>query len=139
MDQTEQTSKYPNLSKKWQTRFEFFDKHGVKRTPEYKKALDEMNLLDSEVIRFNWIAFFFGVIYFFILGLWRKGLIILIGAGILNGLIITIVETMRGDPLIAVVLNFILAFATASVYALTANRAYYLHKVKGSESANPFE
>lgn len=77
----------------------------------------------------NFYAFFFGVIYFFIIGLWRKALS-LIG--------ISIVVSIVASFLPAAFQN-VLWLPLSLLTGMIANYAYYLDKVKGSTSWNPFE
>ena len=100
------------LSPKWQKRFDFFNKYGVRS---------------------------FGAIYFFVLGLWRKNLV-LIGIIIISGVIMYFVEATMQLPEVQIrAIDKVFQFGFAALYSLVANKAYYLHKVKGSRSWNPFE
>lgn len=82
-------------------------------------------------IRMNWIAFWFGFIYFFVLGLWRKNLTI--------WLICLPCRSLFCFLNLTLTLNFINIAVAGGIYGTVANKAYYLHKVKGSKSWNPFE
>ncbi|WP_109077442.1 DUF2628 domain-containing protein [Aggregatibacter kilianii] len=128
------------LSPKWQKRFDFFDKYGTRsNSPEYKAAYKALPFKEKLSLQQNFIAFFFGLFYFFILGLWRKN-ITLIGIIFISGVILYFVEeTMQlsEEQIRAIDKGF--QFGFAALYSLIANKAYYLHKVKGSRSWNPFE
>lgn len=121
-----------SLSPKWQRRFEFFAKHERGELPNIKSFYGGAPLY----IRMNWIAFWFGFIYFFVLGLWRKNLTIWLISFILNITLSFIVLFFEFD---INSLNFINIAVAGSIYGTVANKAYYLHKVKGSKSWNPFE
>ena len=72
------------LSPKWQFRFDFFDRHGGPKDPAYKETLKTLPFGEKLKVGMNFYALFFGFIYFFILGLWRKALgLILTAAAIL--------------------------------------------------------
>lgn len=124
---------YSVLPQKWQERFAFFDKYGGPMSPEYKAALQQLEFKEKIKINMNIIAFFFGVIYFFVLGLWRKNLTVL-------GVAIVVSFFLMFLPLgfyktVSSVINLMFALG----YSLIANYAYYLHAVKGSTSWNPLE
>lgn len=89
------------------------------------------------LINVNWIAFFFGPIYFFVIGLWKKGLTLL---GIWFAVVLSVVtfETMSGFVTPNAIATGIGA-GMAALYMTVANYAYYLHRVKGAQSWNPFE
>ncbi|KMK50839.1 hypothetical protein RO21_09660 [[Actinobacillus] muris] len=134
------STQYEGLKPKWQKRFAFFDKYGTKESaPEYKQAFKSLSFFEKRWQELNFIALFFGFIYFFVLGLWRKNLSI-IGLYLVVGIIVSIIIAILNVPdrtvdAIANAIGLLFAF----IYAKTANKAYYLHKVKGSKSWNPFE
>ncbi|AKC80193.1 MULTISPECIES: DUF2628 domain-containing protein [Xanthomonas] len=117
------------LSPKWQFRFDFFDRHGGPKDPSYKNALKTLSFGEKVKVGMNFYAFFFGVIYFFIIGLWRKALS-LIG--------ISVVVSIVASFLPAAFQN-VLWLPLSLLTGMIANYAYYLDKVKGSTSWNPFE
>ncbi|MBV6799435.1 DUF2628 domain-containing protein [Xanthomonas euvesicatoria] len=110
------------LSPKWQFRFAFFDRHGGPRDPAYKEALKTLPF--GEKLKVG-----IGFIYFFILGLWRKALG-LIGVGLVVGIVASFLPGSFGNAL---------SIPLALLAGMSANYAYYLDKVKGSTSFNPFE
>ncbi|MBK5074707.1 DUF2628 domain-containing protein [Budviciaceae bacterium CWB-B4] len=127
-------SKY---SDKWQTRFAFFDQYGSPKTPEHKAAIKAEKPMRRILFSMNIIAFFFGFIYFFVLGLWKKNLV-LFGIAIGIGIVIVVIETITGTYLPNGA-NTGINVACAMMWSMTANYAYYLKEVKGSDSWNPFE
>ncbi|MDO5073899.1 MAG: DUF2628 domain-containing protein [Neisseria animaloris] len=133
---------YSGLSGKWQKRFEFFDKYGTNpNVLEFKAAIKAVPFMQRNLYLINFIAFFFGFIYFFVLGLWRKNLTLL-GITVACSILLDAAIMLFAPDITEHSLNAInrgVGFAFAALYALTANRAYYLHKVKGSKSWNPFE
>ncbi|GKX55852.1 membrane protein [Leminorella grimontii] len=126
-------SKY---SQKWQDRFAFFDQYGAPNTPEFKAALKAETFGRRILFNMNIIAFFFGFIYFFVLGLWKKNLV-LFGIAMGVSIVFTIVQIVTGLNLRGVDMG--LNIALASMWALSANYAYYLKEVKGLDGWNPFE
>ena len=127
-------SKY---SEKWLARFDFFEQYGAPSTPEHKAAIKAAKPGRRILIGMNIIAFFFGFIYFFVLGLWKKNLV-LFGICIVIGLVLGVFQAVTGFYLpqgIDIGINI----ALAVMWSMTANYAYYLKEVKGSDSWNPFE
>jgi hypothetical protein len=128
------SSKY---SQKWQDRFAFFDQYGAPGTPEFKAALKAETPGRRILFNMNIIAFFFGFIYFFVLGLWKKNLVlaaIAIGIGVILG----IIEVVTGFTLPRGA-DMGINIALAMMWGMTANYAYYLKEVKGLDGWNPFE
>ena len=129
-------SKYPA---KWQERFAFLDANGAPGTPTYKAAFKALPFMRRIKIGSSILAFLFGPIYFFILGLWRKALV---------GLAVTVATFFIDIVLFAVMgpesrgadfISRMLGLAVTLIYASTANYAYYLKEVKGQDSWNFFE
>jgi hypothetical protein len=63
-------------SPKWQFRFDFFSAHGAPSSPGFKAAYKALPFGQKIKVNFNFFALFFGCIYLFILGMWRKALTI---------------------------------------------------------------
>ncbi|AOR64273.1 DUF2628 domain-containing protein [Pectobacterium wasabiae] len=124
-------------SKKWQTRFSFYNEFGAPNTPAHKNALKNLSFFEKIRINFNFIAFFFGLIYFFVLGLWRKNLTLLAIAIAIN-LVITLIEVIF-DATLPQHMNTPIGFAISVMWASAANYAYYLKETRDSKSWNPFE
>ncbi|WP_431223205.1 DUF2628 domain-containing protein [Serratia sp. L9] len=84
----------------------------------------------------NIYALIFGIIYLCILGLWKKGLVLFIGA-LLANLILIVAEDATGinmtNALRCVNLGYV--FSCGGI----ANYAYYLKEVKELQGWNPFE
>ncbi|KWX60247.1 DUF2628 domain-containing protein [Mycobacterium sp. NAZ190054] len=120
------------LSETWRIRFAYFETYGpVSSTPEGKQAFRALSFWDRIRISSNLWAFLFGPIYFFVKGVWRKGVTLLLLACVLAVVLVfvdvgAVVE--RAASLIVPVLAM-----------TTANYAYYLHVVAGSRSWNPWE
>jgi Protein of unknown function (DUF2628) len=120
------------VSPSWQKRFDFFDAHGLPNsTPESKAAYQALSLLDRLKLTSNILAFLFGPIYFFVKGMWRKGLTLL---GIFFAVEVVLVILDVPDSLVRGI-----GFGLAALAMTTANYAYYLHVVRGSQSWNLFE
>jgi hypothetical protein len=133
-DQVQGNSKY---SAKWQERFAFFDAHGAPNAPGYKEALKQLPGKQKRTINANFIAFFFGPIYLFVLGLWKKNLT-LIAIMVALSFALDAVYALT-DFAYAKQLNFAVGFAFNLSYALMTNYAYYLKEQKGEQGWNPFK
>ncbi|KHN51234.1 DUF2628 domain-containing protein [Pectobacterium fontis] len=124
-------------SKKWQTRFAFFDAFGGPSSPAYKAAFKNLTFLKRILIQGNFIAFLFGPIYFFVLGLWRKNLTLL-GIVISISFIISFIEVVV-DATLPKYMDTPIGLVFSSLWSLTVNYAYYLQETRNSKSWNPFE
>jgi hypothetical protein len=125
------------LNAKWQERFAFFDQYGGPQAPDFKAALKALPSNKRRLIAMNIIAFFFGPVYLFVLGMWRKNLsflAIVVGIGMFESIIeLTLdIDIPRG-------LDMGVNIAMAMMYGMSTNYGYYLKQVKGSKSWNPFE
>ena len=87
-------------------------------------------------INCNLYGFFFGFLYFCILGLWKKGLALLLAVMIIN-IIIAIVEIMADINL--ELLSRIINLGYSCLCSMSVNSAYYLQLVKGIDSWNPLQ
>ncbi|WP_235525385.1 DUF2628 domain-containing protein [Photorhabdus heterorhabditis] len=85
------------------------------------------------LLNMNFIAFFFGFIYFFVLGLWRKNLALL-GIAVV---VMMILGSIESELSFAVSTGVNCAFA--AIWSMMANYAYYLKETVNSQSWNPFE
>lgn len=116
-------------SPKWQFRFNFFQQHGAPKEPGFKQAWKALSFGDRLKININFFALFFGAIYLLILGMWRKALVV-IGINIALAVITLMLPDIVGRALFFA-LNFLVASST--------NYSYYVEKVQGRTSCNPFE
>lgn len=120
------------VSPSWQKRFDFFNTYGLPNsTPESKAAYQALTFLERLKLTSNILAFLFGPIYFFVKGMWRKGLTLL---GIFFAVEVVLVVLNVSDTLVRAI-----GFGLAAIAMTTANYAYYLHVVRGSQSWNLFE
>jgi len=120
------------LSPSWQKRFDFFNTYGLPNsTPESKAAYQALTFLERVKLTSNILAFLFGPIYFFVKGMWRKGLTLL---GIFVAVEVVLVVLNVSDSLARAI-----GFGLAAIGMSTADYAYYLHVVRGSQSWNLFE
>ncbi|TLH66217.1 hypothetical protein C1S80_07845 [Mycolicibacterium aubagnense] len=120
------------MSPSWQRRFDFFNAYGLPNSsPESKAAYQAMSFMDRLKLTSNILAFLFGPIYFFVKGMWRKGLTLL---GIFFAVEVVLVVLDVPDSLVRGI-----GFGLAAIAMTTANYAYYLHVVRGSQSWNLFE
>jgi hypothetical protein len=128
---TEQTPSV-TLSPAWQRRFDFFSVYGLPNSsPESKAVYRSLPFGTKMRIGSNFPAFFFGPIYFFVKGMWRKGLTLF---GIAMALSVVLVVLDVSDNVARAA-----GIAVASVAMSTANYAYYLHVTRSSQSWNLFE
>ena len=120
------------VSPSWQKRFDFFNTYGLPNsTPESKAAYQALTFLERLKLTSNILAFLFGPIYFFVKGMWRKGLTLL---GIFVAVEVVLIILNASDTLVRGI-----GFGLAAIAMTTANYAYYLHVVRGSQSWNLFE
>ncbi|HET6735704.1 DUF2628 domain-containing protein [Mycobacterium sp.] len=120
------------LPQVWQQRFTFFDAYGLPGSSSQSQAAFKALSFGKKLrLTTNLLAFFFGPVYYFVKGMWRKGLVLLAEA-----IAIGVLVAFNGPDHI---LSRVLVFAYAAVVMSTANYAYYLHAAKGSRSFNPFE
>jgi hypothetical protein len=137
MDTTDQAPSRNAYSEKWQQRFAFFDEHGAPNSPTFKPALLKLPFKQKIRINANIIAFFFGPIYLFVLGLWKKNLTLI---GILIALNIAAeIFYSATNFAYAKQLDFGIGFAMNLLYAIATNYAYYLKEIKGEQGWNPFK
>lgn len=85
----------------------------------------------------NFFAFFFGLIYFLILGLWKKGLVLL-GVSLGIAILVTIIDGLTGWSFPDGVYNG-LSVGISAMWAMLANYNYYLKETKGLDGWNPLE
>ena len=120
------------VSPSWQKRFDFFNAYGLPNsTPESRAAYRALSFMERLKLSSNILAFLFGPIYFFVKGMWRKGLTLL---GIFFVVEVVLVVLDVPDSLVRGI-----GFGLAAIGMTTANYAYYLHVVRGSRSWNLFE
>ncbi|MGX9671307.1 DUF2628 domain-containing protein [Mycobacterium sp. HM-7] len=120
------------VSPSWQKRFDFFNAYGLPNSsPESKAAYKTLTFLERVKLTSNILAFLFGPIYFFVKGMWRKGLTLF---GIFVAVEVVLVVLNVSDTLVRAI-----GFGLAAMAMTTANYAYYLHVVRGSQSWNLFE
>lgn len=130
-------SNHTDLKPKWQERFAFIEQHGRPGSATYKQALRGLSFGKRILINSSILAFFFGPIYWFVLGLWKKNLAvigIILAIGVIEGLF----EMLTGSVIPAAVDNGI-GFAVSLTYAILTPYAYYLKRLKNHQSWNPWE
>ncbi|HFM3582225.1 TPA: DUF2628 domain-containing protein, partial [Escherichia coli] len=87
-------------------------------SPEYKQALKGLNTRQKIIIRTNVIAFFFSWVYLFVLGLWKKAIVVLF---------LAIFSLIFGYMIGYNVFGFIIA----AYVSYNTNRWFYEKEVKG--------
>lgn len=124
-------------SAKWQTRFDFFDLHGAPSTPGFRQALKQLPFRQKLKVNMNLIAFLFGPIYLFVLGLWKKNvMLILIMVAVYTILIIALAIAGMEFPRY---LQVGLGYGFNALYGMSTNYSYYLKEEKGDNGWNPFK
>ncbi|MFK3942126.1 DUF2628 domain-containing protein [Pseudomonas monteilii] len=122
---------------KWQERFAFFDAHGAPNAPGYKPALKQLPFRKKVLVNFNFISLFFGPIYLFVLGLWKKNLVLIVGMFSVSFLVGYFFGMAGREVPRALEIGLNVAFNLT--YGLMANYAYYLKERKGEQGWNPFK
>ena len=128
---------YTDLKPKWQERFAFFDAYGNPSSKSFRAQMKAMPLRTKALVNANWIAFFFGPIYLFVLGLWKKNVALIAGIIVLSFLI-DLLEGALSESLFKAINNGF-GIACSITYARLTNYAYYLKRVHGRQGWNPFE
>ncbi len=124
-------------SDKWQERFDFFERIESLEAAEKRSAVKALPFMKSIRINFNFISFFFGFIYIFVLGMWKRSLTMLAVTVLAFVLLISIQVVFHIQSSRGLSMGFMSAIATW--YSTTANYAYYLKEVKGYNGWNPFK
>lgn len=121
------------LPPSWQRRFAFFDRYGLPGSnSEAREVFRQLSFWEKQRINTNVLAFLFAPFYFFVKGMWRKGLT-LVGLAFALALLMVYVLDLPNT------LQTAGSFVVPAVSMVTANYAYYLHRVHHSQSWNPFE
>lgn len=119
------------LSDAWLFRFKFYEENGIpkvfKQTDKYVKSFRSLPFKSRMTIMVNWKACFFGVFYYFYLGMWRKALTILLFLTVIDLLLLLFFP--KGG----------VGCSNAVFCAFMTNPIYYIHRTKKSKSFNPFE
>ena len=124
-------------SAKWQARFDFFDLHGAPNSPGFKTALKQLPFQQKVKFNVNIIAFFFGPIYLFVLGLWKRNIILI--------LLMIVVFTALELAFAMIGIDYPrhldagVGFGFNALYGVSTNYGYYLKEKKGEQGWNPFK
>lgn len=126
----------PDLPEKWKNIFAIYDRYGIngiKDSIGYREHLRTLTFLQKGGLVFSILGFLFGPIYFLFKGMVRIAFTLIL---ILIGLVILgmIVDYLLG----ANIFTNLAVYAGAPLCAVTANYAYYNHKVRGYRGWNPF-
>lgn len=113
---------------KWVKRFDFYNLHGAPNSDAFKLALKD-DPKKRKLIEYNFIAFFLGPFYLFVLGLWKKNLSLLFIGFTIN------VVTLGLPPIFGIFGKLV----TCTLYGVITNYAYYLKEIKGEQGWNPFK
>jgi hypothetical protein len=121
-----------NVTDTWHQRFDFFGTYGLpSSSPQARDAFKELSWWTRTRMSWNTLAFLFGPIYFFVKGMWRKGLVLLVSAIALG----TVMVSLDLPEMVNRAGSLVIPAMAANV----ANYAYYLHVVMESRSWNPLE
>lgn len=135
---TSQQGNYQHLNAKWQERFSFFDTYGAPNTKEFKAAIKPLPFGKKILMSMNIWAFFFGFLFFFVVGMWKKGLV-LMGISLVGFFALGVAAGMLLPPAAADGIVRGLGIAYAMIVSMSANYAYYLKQVKQQDGWNPFQ
>jgi hypothetical protein len=127
----------PELKPKWRERFDFYDAYGAPSSPQFRTAYKALTGRQRRLINFNFFGFFFGPLYFIVLGMWKRGLTLLgiaLAVSLLEGVFVIATGIDIPRPV-----DFGIDMGFAALSALTVNYSYYLNRVKGNNGWNPFE
>ncbi|MCO4161401.1 DUF2628 domain-containing protein [Citrobacter amalonaticus] len=117
--------KIGELSEKWQARFAFYDQYGLpgfwKTPPLYASGYKTLSFSQRMNMGFNVWAFVFSFIYLFYLGLWKKG--------------ITVLLLFLAVGAISIAYDVsIIGYAISALVGFRANIWFYLLKVKNEQT-----
>ena len=116
------------LSHAWQRRFAFFREHGSPLMTDGAKALQRLPFWTASSIRLNIWGFLFGPIYFFALGLWRRGLSMFGVAAVIS----IVAKHLFGQDALTLA-----GPAEGALFALSVNYAYFIKCTQGRDEWNP--
>ncbi|MDD5358721.1 MAG: DUF2628 domain-containing protein [Sulfurovaceae bacterium] len=117
-------------SETWTKRFDFFKQNGAPNTQTFKDAFKQLTFGERITIGMNFWAFFFSFIYFFIKGMWKKGLVLL---GIF--VVLSIIASLLGSHSAAT--GFRIAFGMLA--GMIANYSFYQKEILGEDDYNIFK
>ncbi len=118
-----------NLPVVWQERFAHFDAYGTPNTPSGKQALKDLGWGQRIRLGANFKAFFFGIIYLLILGLWKRAIVVTA-----ISIALTVMLNVVGKPALANAVGFgIMGFNM-----WTTNAAFYRKRRTGNDVWNIF-
>jgi hypothetical protein len=128
MIQTNQSNgkTYDNV---WTERFAFFKENGSPQSKEYQTAYKLLPYIKKLRMNINFYAFLFGFIYFFMKGMW-KGAITLI---IVSAILLTISSFF--PEIVTRITGLMISFLGAH----TANYTFYRKEILGEDDFNIFK
>lgn len=114
------------VSAKWKARFHAIHRAGGPRLPHFKDLpASERNL----VFGFNVLAFLFGPVYYAVMGMWRKGVSLLLLCVLVATMLHSLFTAFGWDQLARAV-----PYGMGAVFSLRANMDYYKHCVLGDRN-----
>ena len=111
------------VSRKWKERFSVIHAAGGPRFPDYKKLPPRER---HKVIRFNFLAFLLGPLYYIAKGMWRKALTLFLACLVAVVVVGMALEAMGYGAFVKY-----LGYGAAAVFAVRANIDYYKKMVLG--------
>ena len=116
------------LSTAWQRRFAFYRAYGWPFTGEGAAALRKMPFATARALSFNVWGFLFGPIYYYALGLWKRGTSLL-GLAVVFSIVC---QHLFGDTALRVV-----GVTEAALFACLVNYPYFIQVTEGRDDWNP--
>ncbi|WDD94480.1 DUF2628 domain-containing protein [Burkholderia sp. FERM BP-3421] len=120
----------------WRERFAFYDAYGAPSSPAYRAAFKALPFGKRLGLGLNVFALLLGPVYYFALGMWRKGISLLLLV-LAIGALETVFEMVTGIE-VPTGVDVGINVGCTLLFGICANYAYYL-KVRGRDGWNPFE
>jgi ABC-type multidrug transport system fused ATPase/permease subunit len=118
------------LSEKWKYRFSFYEQYGApgfqRFTPEQQAAINALSFGDRVKIIANVWAFFFGIFYLAVLGLWRQ-VVLVFGIIVVYGVVFLFLP----ENVLFSFIDRIVGLVMAAYIAGRTNIWYYQKKTQG--------
>jgi len=118
----------------WTERFNFYQKNGSPSSETFKKAYKKIDGLVAKLrMNMNFYAFFFGIIYFLIKGMYKGALTLLAVYALLSVILMFVPEGIVNS-----VSNGI-GIASGLLAGMTANYTFYRKEILGEDDFNIFK
>ncbi len=127
-----QVSSSSGLSASWQKRFAFFDLHGSPFSKEATLASRELKFGERSTIFFNIWAMLFGIVYFVVIGIPKRGITLL-------AIALGLAMVLWGFETFFDYSPTWYWFGLWAIYGGTANYYYYIKVRQGRDEWNPLK